>query len=114
LSGQIPEQAEAPMTVLVVLFNLKPGVDRDAYEAWARAVDLPTVNQLPSVERFRVLRSQSVLGSEAPAPYQYVEVLDLNSLSALFNDIGTALMQKVASEFLAFADAPIFIVAESL
>ncbi len=102
------------MTVLVVLFNLKSGVSRDDYEAWAKAVDLPTVNALASVDRFRVLRSQSVLGSEATPPYEYVEILDLHSLPALFDDIGTPLMQKIASEFQAFADAPIFIVSESL
>ena len=113
LSGQIC-LTEPLMTVLVVLFNLKAGVKRDDYEAWARAVDLPTVNGLASVDRFRVLQCQSVLGSEAPPPYQYVEILDLHSLPALFDDIGTPLMQKVASEFQAFAEAPVFIVTESL
>jgi hypothetical protein len=29
------------MTTVVVLFNLKPDADPRAYEAWARATDLP-------------------------------------------------------------------------
>ena len=29
---------------IVCLFNLKPGADRAAYEAWARSTDLPGVN----------------------------------------------------------------------
>ena len=34
------------MTIIVVLFNLKPGVSAAEYEAWAKATDLPTVNSL--------------------------------------------------------------------
>ena len=34
------------MQTVVVLFNLKPGVVRAEYEAWARSSDLPVVNGL--------------------------------------------------------------------
>jgi hypothetical protein len=37
------------MSTIVVLFNLKPGVEASAYEAWARDRDLPNVKALPSV-----------------------------------------------------------------
>ena len=36
------------MQTVIVLFNLKPGVDVAQYEAWARDSDLPVVNGLPS------------------------------------------------------------------
>jgi hypothetical protein len=102
------------MTMLVVLFNLKPGVDAAVYEQWARTTDLPTVKALGSVSQFQVLRSQSVLGSDAKPPFQYIELLDVSSMPELFADIGSPTMQRVAAEFQSFADQPIFIVTESL
>jgi hypothetical protein len=102
------------MPTLIVLFNLKPGKTAVDYETWAKSVDLPTVNGLPSIERFKVYRSASVLGSPAAPPYQYTEILQVRDMAALFADIGTPTMQKVAAEFQAFADNPTFVVSEDI
>jgi hypothetical protein len=102
------------MTTLVVLFNLKAGMNAEDYERWARTTDLPIVNALPSIEKFMVYRSAGLLGSAAPAPYQYVEVLELKSLAQLGEDVATPTVQRVASEFRRFADDPIFIIGEPL
>ena len=102
------------MTTLIVLFNLKQGVSAADYEAWARATDLPTAGALPSVEKFEVLKSQSVLGSEAAAPYQYIERIVVRDMQQLGADIATPAMQEVAAAFQAFADNPVFIVTEAL
>jgi len=99
--------------IVVVLFNLKAGVSVADYEAWARARDLPAVNALPSVESFRVLRSKGLMNGSA-APYQYVELIELRSLDGLRADTQSELMKGVAREFREFADAPQFIVTESL
>ena len=99
------------MTTVVVLFNLKPGVDAAAYERWARTTDLPIVNALDSVKRFEVLKASGLLGGQGGSPYQYVEVLELDSLEGLYADVATPTMQKVAGEFRSFADEPVFIVA---
>jgi hypothetical protein len=101
------------MTTIVVLFNLKPGVRADEYEAWARGTDLPNVNALRSVHGFRVLRSAGLLGG-APAPYRYVELIELESLEGFRAEVKSEVMQGVAREFRAYADAPVFIVTESL
>jgi len=101
------------MTIVVVLFNLKAGVDAAEYEAWARARDLPNVNALESVSSFRVLRTRGLLNGTA-APYQYVELIELHSLEGLRADTKSDLMQGVAREFRTFADAPQFIVTEVL
>lgn len=102
------------MTTLIVLFNLKQGVSAADYEAWARATDLPTASALPSVEKFEVLKSQSVLGSAAAAPYQYIERIVVRDMQQLGADIATPAMQEVAAAFQAFADNPVFIVTEAL
>ena len=101
------------MTSVVVVFNLKAGVDPARYEAWARQTDLPNVKALASVRDFRVLRVASLM-SGAAAPYQYVEIIDLNSLDGLRADVKSEIMQRVAREFREFADAPQFMVAEQL
>lgn len=101
------------MSTLIVLFNLKSGVDVAAYEHWARTTDLPIVNALPSVAGFEVLRTTGLLGG-GQAPFQYVEVLRLSDPAGLMTDIGTPTMQRVAGEFQEFADSPLFITTEAL
>jgi len=54
------------MAIMVVLFNLKPGIRPEDYERWAREVDVPAVSSLQSVDRFRVCRAIGTLGSDAP------------------------------------------------
>jgi len=101
------------MTTIVVLFNLKAGVSAAEYEDWARRQDLPNVNGLPSVHNFRVLRSAGLLNG-APAPYQYVELIELKSLENFRGEVKSDVMQGVAREFRAYADAPLFITTESI
>lgn len=100
--------------LIVVLFNLKPGASRDDYENWARATDIPNVNALGSVSSFSVLRTTGLLGTDAPAPYEYVELLEVADMDALGADIGSETMQRIAAEFQAFADNPAFMLTESL
>jgi hypothetical protein len=101
------------MPRIVVLFNLKDGVDPAEYEAWALGTDAPTVRGLPSVSGFSVHRATGLLGGGA-APYAYVEVLDVADMDGLGRDIATEAMQKVAAEFQRFAEDPQFIVTEDL
>ena len=101
------------MSKIIVLFNLKDGVEPSRYEAWARDVDLPTVSSLSSVDGFEVFATQGLLGG-GEAPYRYIEIIDTASLDALVADIGTPAMQQVAAQFQEFADNPQFIVCEPL
>jgi hypothetical protein len=100
-------------TTVIVLFNLKDAGQREAYERWAREVDLPTAGGLPSVDTFEVLKASGLL-TGGPSPYEYVEILRINSMEQLGKDVGTPVMQKVAAQFQAFADKPMFIVTGSL
>jgi len=102
------------VSTLVVLFNLKQGADRAAYEQWALSTDLPVVRALPSVAgRFEVLRTAGLLGG-GPAPYQYVEIIRFESLGQFGEDIAGEAVQRVAAEFRAFADQPLFMLADAL
>ena len=96
------------MNTLIVLFNLKKDADSGAYESWAKATDLPVVRGLSSVDSFEVYRSQGLFGGGA-APYEYVEMIDINDVDQFGTEVGSATMANVASEFQGFADNPVFI-----
>ena len=100
--------------MIVVLFNLKADVAADAYENWAKNTDIPTVNRLGSVHSFSVLRTTGLLGSDAAAPYQYVELLDVGDMEKLGEDVSSETMQRVAAEFGEFADNPQFMLTEPI
>jgi hypothetical protein len=99
---------------IIVLFNLKPGVDAAAYEAWARATDIPGVRGLKSVDDFQVYRATGLFGSDAPPPYAYFEMIDINGTDAFVADVTSDAVQKVAAEFQQFADNPLFVTTETL
>lgn len=99
---------------IVVLFNLKPGVDPEVYEAWARGTDIPGVNALSSVTGYTVHKATGLFGSDAASPYQYIEVIDITALEPFVADVTDAEFQKVAAAFGEFADAPQFILTEDL
>lgn len=94
---------------IIVLFNLRPGVDEETYEKWARERDIPAVDTLKSVDSFTVHKASGVLGTDAPAPYRYVEVVDVNDEAAFNAEIATETMKAIAAEFQALADNPTFI-----
>jgi hypothetical protein len=102
------------MQTLIVLFRLKPGVDRQAYEQWARSTDLPIVRKLPSIGRFVVYRAAGLFGSDGPAPYDYVELIDVKDMGQFGTDVSTDTMRRVASEFRQFADNPVFMLTDNL
>ena len=102
------------MAALVVLFNLKDQAAKDAYEKWAQTTDVPTVKGLNSIDDFKVYRMNSVMGSDDAPPYQYCEVLDINSMEGLGPELETETMKRVAGEFQAFADAPIFMISDQI
>ncbi len=102
------------MQTVIVLFNLKPGVSRDEYEAWARASDLPVVNALPSVDRFEVLKASGLLIGEGKAPYEYVEIIRVPDMAAFGQDLSAPDVQAGAAQFQQYADNPLFILTSAL
>lgn len=101
-------------TKIVVLFNLKPGVEPARYEAWARATDLPTVKALKSIDDFKVFRCAGLLGSEDEPPYKYIEIIDVKDMAVFGGEVASPTMQQVAAEFQELSDNPVFILTELL
>lgn len=99
---------------IVVLFNLKAGIDVAAFEEWVRTRDLPGVRSRVSVTEFQIYRATGLLGSDARPPYQYVEIIDVESLEGFARDLARDAARKIAEEFRDFADDPQFILTEAL
>ncbi len=102
------------MATIVVLFNLKSGASAADYEGWAKTKDIPTVKALGSVHDFRVMKMGNLLGSDAPSPYQYCELIEVPDMDAFFADLGNEAVQAGAKVFSEFADNPLFIVSNDL
>jgi hypothetical protein len=102
------------MTTIVVLFNLKDGVDRDQYEQWARTVDIPSVRRLSGCSGFDVLRTQGLLGGSPDAPYAYVELIKVGHMDDFMAAVSAPEAQDVAAQFREFADGATFMVTESI
>jgi hypothetical protein len=100
---------------LIAFFNLKPGADVEAYHAWAKATDIPTVRGLKSNGGFDVFRTLSVRGKpDAAPPYQYIEIIAINDMDQFGADVATDLMKRVSGEFREFADNPMFVLSEKV
>lgn len=97
---------------IIVLFNLKESADVAAYERWAKEIDAPGVDALGSVEKFTVHRATGLFGSDAPSPYQYIEVIDIKGMDEFVGDIMTDAFQAAAAPFRDFAEDPQFILTE--
>lgn len=100
---------------VVVLFNLKPGTNVADYEEWARTRDIPGVRSLPSIDDFQIYRTTGLLGGTTPAPYDYVEIIDIADMDGFFKDVAGETSKAVAREFQAFlGEEPIFMQTEPL
>jgi hypothetical protein len=102
------------MKTLIVLFNLKNDISMADYEKFAQAIDIPTVKSLKSIDDFKLYKSEALLGSEMKPPYAYFEVIDINDMTIFGEEVSTETMQKVAAQFQAFADNPMFILTEKI
>ncbi|WP_298199422.1 REDY-like protein HapK [Novosphingobium sp.] len=98
---------------LIATFNLKPGVTAEAYESWARAVDMPTVRALPSITGFRVFRCTGLFGSEGSPPFGYVELIEVADMDRFLADIAQPAMQEIAAAFGGMVEVT-FLTAEEI
>jgi hypothetical protein len=89
---------EALVPTMIVLVNLKEGVDPEDYERWVLKSYAPAVRGLPSVEDWRDYRTTALLGSDAAPPYRYVVTLHINDIDQLGRDMASEEMQELLSE----------------
>ena len=103
------------MKSLIVLFNLKAGISEAEYLTFAKELDIPTVKSLKSVSEFRVLKANGIFGTDLPSPYQYIEIIDFESVENLTEDMGNEpQMANIPAQFQALTDNPVFILSEGI
>ncbi len=83
---------------MIVLVDLKEGVDPEDYERWVLESYAPAVRELSSVEDWRDYKATGLLGSDAAPPYRYVVTLDIRDLDQLGRDAASEGMQALLSE----------------
>ncbi len=86
------------MPAMIVLVNLKEGVNPEDYERWILDSYAPAVKSLSSVEDWRDYRVSGLLGSEAAPPYRYVVTLEIHDMEQLARDIRGEEMQRLLLE----------------
>lgn len=99
---------------IIVLFNLKKGVNIGEYEEWAKTRDIPTASALSSVTSFTVHKATGMFGSDDPSPYEYFEIIDITGMDAFVADVSDPAFQAMAAPFQDYADGPQFILTEDL
>jgi hypothetical protein len=92
------------MPAMIVLVNLKDGVDPEDYERWVLESYAPAVRRLSSVEDWRDYRMSGLLGSDAAPPYRYVVTLEVKDPEQLGRDMGSEEMQRLFSELHGLAE----------
>lgn len=69
--------------------RLQPGIDRQVYEQWVRAVDYPGAQEIGSLPSYTVYRIQGpAVGEEIPFDYDYFEVAEVTGLQEYLHDLG--------------------------
>jgi len=81
---------------LLALFNLKDGVSEADYLAWAKRVDIPTVNGLRSIDNFQVYSVNGIFGSNDTPPYQYYEMISVNNMEGFTDDVFFLLSNEIS------------------
>ena len=99
---------------IIALFNLKPGITIESYEKWARETDIPGVRALKSVSGYHVQRATGILGSDAPSPYAYIEIIEISDMALFGAEAAGPVVQALAADMRNYADDPIFITSEDL
>jgi hypothetical protein len=94
----------ADVATMIVLVNLKEGVEPEDYERWVLESYAPAVRGLPSVEDWRDYRVNSLLGSDAAPPYRYVVTLEVGDLEQLGRDMTGEEIESLFSELHRFAE----------
>ena len=77
-----PDQgADIPKRVFF-LTRLRPGIDRAEYERFVREIDSRTAPNVLPITRYEVIRLEAGVASQSPAPYDYLEIVDVDDLDA--------------------------------
>ena len=103
------------MTYLLIRYNLKDGVDPAEFETWVRDTDQPTMRSLKRVMHFDTYKATGLLMGEGVPSQSYFEIFEIDDLDGFASeDMPGDTVQSIMGQFMGFADAPDFVIAEKL
>lgn len=103
------------MSYLLLRYNLKDGVSPEDFEAWVRDTDQPTMRSLNRVNSFETWKATGLLMGEGAPSQSYFEIFEIDDLAGFTSeDMPGDTVQAIMGQFMGFADAPEFVVAEKL
>lgn len=68
-------------TRVFLFYKLKPETDRETFEGRARNVEARLAAKSPAIVSYTLTRLEGVIDSEHPVPYDYVESIEVTSLT---------------------------------
>lgn len=103
------------MATIILKYKLKDGVTREDFENWVRTSDQPTMRGLKSVAAFDTYRVTGLLIGEGAPSTDYIEVFDIADLAAFTGtDMPGEAVQGIMGQFMGFAEAPEFMLADKV
>lgn len=103
------------MSQIILIYSLKDGVSREDFHDWVRNTDQPAMRALERVESFNTYETKRLLMGEGEPSVGYVEVFELSDLDGFVSeDMPGDRVQSVMGEFMGFAEAPEFIIADKV
>lgn len=101
--------AESGRPVLITGLKLKDGVTPQEYERFAAEVDKPTCErEIPSIRAWHVHRVVADDGA-APAPFDYVEVVQLTDLDQFAEDLESPVVARLGAGLEPLVEEPTLI-----
>jgi hypothetical protein len=102
------------MPVVFFLNRLRDGVAPAQYERWVRDVDYPTARGLRTIRSYVVNRVDATLEGD-PAPYDYVERVEVTDLDAYREELRTADgMAEFARQWSTFVGESVALTGEEI
>ncbi len=89
---------------MIVLVQLKAGVEPADYERWVQESYAPAVRELPSVSDWRNHRVTGLLGPDDDPPYGYVVTLEVADLARLGEDMAGERIRALLAELHGYAE----------
>lgn len=103
------------MAAIIIKYRLKQGVTPQDFEDWVTNVDQPAMRGLERVKSFDTYRVQGLLVGEGEPSVQYVELFDVPDIAGFGSeDMAGETVQAIMGQFMGFAEAPEFLLAEKL
>jgi REDY-like protein HapK len=94
---------------ILFLTRLQEGADRAGYDRFVREILLPLASSIPSVRSYSVVRLDGLVEEEkGPIPFDYIDVIEVESAEAYKDDIARMTdegrLQEFDDEWTPFVD----------